>query len=207
MHRASFEASEAIRTQLLTPPPPLAAQDRGPCHLAVYAHTPDDIRLARKLMRKIEVQRQDPLVSLRNYLLSGRDRHAEHVAPSRHRADLVLDGTMPTADLLNAVDHLVGAQLPPTPWPARAGPSPGRRLATHIPRPRLPRPTQAGPSHRLSLPRRRPAPPGTGRAVRVPALRPATPGNGPGQRRPDAAQRCRRPATRPRWPATPPLPG
>ncbi|MFE2813424.1 hypothetical protein ACFXGG_23690 [Streptomyces nigra] len=81
----------------------------------IYVHTSDDIRLARKLMRKIEVQHKDPLVSLRNYLLSGRDRHAEHVSPSRHRADLVLDGTMPTADLLNAVDHLVGAQLPPTP--------------------------------------------------------------------------------------------
>ncbi|MEV8092696.1 uridine kinase family protein [Streptomyces nigra] len=80
----------------------------------IYVHTPDDIRLARKLMRKIEVQHQDPLVSLRNYLLSGRDRHAEYVAPSRHRADLVLDGTMPTADLLTAVDHLVGAHLPPT---------------------------------------------------------------------------------------------
>lgn len=138
MHRASFEASEAIRTQLLTPPPPLAAQDRGPCHLAVYAHTPDDIRLARKLMRKIEVQRQDPLVSLRNYLLSGRDRHAEHVAPSRHRADLVLDGTMPTADLLNAVDHLVGAQLPPTP---------GRREQARVPAADWP-PTSHGPAFR-----------------------------------------------------------
>ncbi|MEW2260781.1 hypothetical protein [Streptomyces sp. NPDC047869] len=80
----------------------------------IYVHTPDDIRLARKLMRKIEIQRQDPLVSLRNYLLSGRDRHAAYVAPSRHRADLVLDGTMPTTHLLNAVDHLVGAHLPPT---------------------------------------------------------------------------------------------
>ncbi|MFC9956022.1 uridine kinase [Streptomyces nigra] len=48
----------------------------------IYVHTPDDIRLARKLMRKIEVQHQDPLVSLRNYLLSGRERHAEYVAPT-----------------------------------------------------------------------------------------------------------------------------
>ncbi|MEU1465272.1 hypothetical protein ABZ467_32310 [Streptomyces sp. NPDC005727] len=81
----------------------------------IYVHAPDDIRLARKLMRKIETQRQDPLVSLRNYLLSGRDRHAQHVAPSRHRADLVLDGTTPTTDLLTAVDHLVGANPAPTP--------------------------------------------------------------------------------------------
>lgn len=77
----------------------------------VYVHTPDDVRPARKLLRKIEIQRQDPLVSLRNYLLSGRERHAQYVAPSRHRADLVLDGTMPTADLLTAVDHLLGQDL------------------------------------------------------------------------------------------------
>ncbi|MGW4178648.1 uridine kinase family protein [Streptomyces rubiginosohelvolus] len=80
----------------------------------IYVDAPDDIRLARKLVRKIEVQHQDPLVSLRNYLLIGRDRHAEHVAPSRHRADLVLDGTMPTADLLTAINQLVGAHLPIT---------------------------------------------------------------------------------------------
>jgi uridine kinase len=81
----------------------------------VYVDTPpDDIRLARKLIRKIEVQRQDPLTTLRNYLLSGRERHAEYVAPSRCRAQLVLDGTMPTTDLLTAVDDLVGGYLAPT---------------------------------------------------------------------------------------------
>ncbi|WP_331732926.1 hypothetical protein OG613_48920 (plasmid) [Streptomyces sp. NBC_00015] len=79
----------------------------------VYVDTPDDIRLARKLVRKIEKQGQDPLVSLRNYLLTGRDRHADYVAPSRQQADLVLDGTMPTEDLLSAVDHLVGQDLAP----------------------------------------------------------------------------------------------
>ncbi|MEU6557865.1 hypothetical protein ABZ915_47910 [Streptomyces sp. NPDC046915] len=79
----------------------------------IYVDAPDDVRLARGLLRKIEIQRQDPLVSLRNYLLSGRDRHAQYVAPSRHRADLVLDGTMPTTDLLTTVLHLVGANPAP----------------------------------------------------------------------------------------------
>lgn len=74
----------------------------------VYVDAPDDIRLARKLLRKIEIQHQDPLVSLRNYLLTGRERHEDYVAPSLDLADLVLDGTMPTADLLTAVDHLIG---------------------------------------------------------------------------------------------------
>ncbi|MEU6777159.1 hypothetical protein [Streptomyces sp. NPDC046759] len=79
----------------------------------IYVDAPDSVRLARKLLRRIEVQRQDPLVSLRNHLLSGRDRHAQYVAPSR--ADLVLDGTMPTTDLLTAVHHLVGANPAPAP--------------------------------------------------------------------------------------------
>lgn len=85
----------------------------------VYVDTPDDIRLARKILRKIEVQRQDPGLSLRNYLLSGRERHAEYVAPSRDRADLVLDGTAPEQELLASLTRLVG--LPPAGPAARAG--------------------------------------------------------------------------------------
>jgi uridine kinase len=77
----------------------------------VYVDTPDDIRLARKILRKIEVQRQDPGVSLRNYLSHGRERHAEYVAPSRNRAELVLDGTAPEPDLLTEVLRLVGPAL------------------------------------------------------------------------------------------------
>jgi uridine kinase len=77
----------------------------------VYVDTPDDIRLARKILRKIEVFGQDPGLSLRNYLQTGRERHAEYVAPSRDRADLVLDGTVPEGDLLDAVTLLVGSAL------------------------------------------------------------------------------------------------
>ncbi|WP_073497340.1 uridine kinase family protein [Actinacidiphila paucisporea] len=77
----------------------------------VYVDTPDDIRLARKILRKIEVQRQDPALSLRNYLAHGRESHAEYVAPSRSRADLVLDGTAPESDLLAAVRRLIGPVL------------------------------------------------------------------------------------------------
>lgn len=77
----------------------------------VYVDTPDDIRLARKILRKIEIQRQDPQVSLRNYLLSGRDRHAEYVAPSRDRADLVLDGTSDEFAMIAQVMMLAGPVL------------------------------------------------------------------------------------------------
>ncbi|MGW1037378.1 hypothetical protein ACWD4Z_34955, partial [Streptomyces antibioticus] len=81
--------------------------------------TPDDIRLARKILRKIEMQRQDPRLSLRNYLQTGRDRHAVHVAPSRAAADLVVDGTASEAEMLAAVMPLIEPAL----TPPRAAPS------------------------------------------------------------------------------------
>ncbi|MFC4030317.1 uridine kinase [Streptomyces polygonati] len=84
----------------------------------IYVDTPDDIRLARKILRKIEVQRQDPALSLRNYLLNGRERHAAHVAPSRSRADLVVDGTADEYAMIAAVRVLIGPTLP-DPHPAR----------------------------------------------------------------------------------------
>lgn len=77
----------------------------------VYVDTPDDIRLARKILRKIEVSGQDPRVSLLNYLQSGRERHAAHVAPSRSLADLVVDGTADEFAMIAAVTVLIGPVL------------------------------------------------------------------------------------------------
>ncbi|MEU1539939.1 hypothetical protein ABZ461_17815 [Actinacidiphila glaucinigra] len=83
----------------------------------VYVDAPDDVRLARKILRKIEVQRQDPRLSLLNYLQSGRDRHAAHVAPSRAVADLVVDGTREGPEMLAVVLGLVGPLLSAVPDP------------------------------------------------------------------------------------------
>ncbi|MFI0721097.1 uridine kinase [Streptomyces sp. NPDC021224] len=77
----------------------------------VYVDTPDDIRLARKILRKIEVQRQDPRVSLLNYLTTGRERHHAHVAPSRMLADLVVDGTGDEYAMIAEVLTLIGPVL------------------------------------------------------------------------------------------------
>jgi uridine kinase len=77
----------------------------------VYVDAPDDVRLARKILRKIEAQRQDPRISLLNYLQGGRDRHAQHVAPSRALADLVVDGTADEYEMLASVMMLVGPVL------------------------------------------------------------------------------------------------
>jgi uridine kinase len=90
----------------------------------VYVDAPDDVRLARKILRKIEVQRQDPRLSLLNYLATGRQRHADYVAPSRDRADLVVDGTTSGSEMIAAVMALVGPVLAdPVPQP-----SPRRRV-------------------------------------------------------------------------------
>ncbi|WP_329130904.1 hypothetical protein OG552_08640 [Streptomyces sp. NBC_01476] len=83
----------------------------------VYVDTPDDIRLARKILRKIEIQQQDPALSLRNYLASGRERHFAHVAPSRALADLVVDGTADAYAMIAAVLMLIDPILPPPPTP------------------------------------------------------------------------------------------
>lgn len=86
----------------------------------VYVDTPDDIRLARKILRKIEVQRQDPALSLRNYLMTGRERHAAHVAPSRAVADLVVDGTADEFTMIAEVLALIGPVLAEPVPPGRA---------------------------------------------------------------------------------------
>lgn len=77
----------------------------------VYVDAPDDVRLARKILRKIDQQRQDPRLSLLNYLATGRDRHAVHVAPARAAADLVVDGTAAEPEMLAQVTLLVGPVL------------------------------------------------------------------------------------------------
>ncbi|MEV8038956.1 hypothetical protein [Streptomyces sp. NPDC086182] len=97
----------------------------------VYVDTPDDIRLARKILRKIETQHQDPRLSLRNYLQTGRDRHTAHVAPTRAAADLIIDGTTSEADMLAAVMPLIKPTL--TPPPTTPPPTRGVRTLTHTP--------------------------------------------------------------------------
>jgi uridine kinase len=95
----------------------------------VYVDAPDDVRLARKILRKIEAQRQDPRLSLLNYLMTGRQRHAEHVAPSRERADLVVDGTTSGSEMIAAVKALVGPVLA-DPVPQASPRARGRGQAT-----------------------------------------------------------------------------
>lgn len=55
-----------------------------------YVDLPADMRLARKLLRKID-EGHDVSVVLRGYLEHGRAAHQRYVEPSIARADLVID--------------------------------------------------------------------------------------------------------------------
>jgi uridine kinase len=75
---------------------------------SAYVDAPADIRITRKTLRKLDEDR-DPRHVLRGYLEQGRRAHERHVAPTRLRADLVLDGTEPVADLVKQLRLLIRA--------------------------------------------------------------------------------------------------
>ncbi|MFJ1662494.1 uridine kinase family protein [Streptomyces anthocyanicus] len=76
----------------------LEKQIRQLARWTVYLDTPDDLRLARKTLRRIG-EGVDPRIGLLGYLARGREGHHRHVAPMRQAAGLVLDGTLPTKHL------------------------------------------------------------------------------------------------------------
>ncbi|MFI7087679.1 uridine kinase [Streptomyces anulatus] len=94
----------------------LEVQIRRLARWKVYLDTPDDVRLARKTLRKID-DGADPRTSLLGYLARGRASHGEHVAPIRHSADVVLDGTLAVEELVAQLNDV----LAPAARPARAG--------------------------------------------------------------------------------------
>ncbi|MGV9275662.1 uridine kinase family protein [Streptomyces griseosporeus] len=80
--------------------------------LSVYVDTPDDVRLARKMLRKLQAGEPDAVLMLRNYLHFSRPRHATHIAPTRRHADLVLDGLEPVPGLVAATAAAFAADTP-----------------------------------------------------------------------------------------------
>lgn len=71
------------------------ARLRALADVSVYVQADDDLRLARRLQRDIVERGRDPEGVLRQYLHSVRPGHIRHVFPSRHHADVVLDGEAP----------------------------------------------------------------------------------------------------------------
>lgn len=76
--------------------------------LTVYLDVPDDVRLARRLLRDIKERGRDADEVVGRYLGTVRPMHAAFTEPARRHADLVLDAhpgaaPAPTADLVAAV--------------------------------------------------------------------------------------------------------
>jgi len=65
-------------------------------HTSIYIDTPADIRLGRKIVRKLEEQNTPPQVVFENYIDTVRDRHYEFIEPCKDKADLVIDGLLNT---------------------------------------------------------------------------------------------------------------
>jgi uridine kinase len=66
----------------------------------LFVHTPDDIRLARRIRRDIVERGRSVDTVLDQYLATVRPMHESFVVPSVAHADLVLSGLRPIADLV-----------------------------------------------------------------------------------------------------------
>ncbi|MFC7309221.1 hypothetical protein ACFQVC_34060 [Streptomyces monticola] len=74
---------------------------------SVYVDAPADVRLARKMLRKLG-EGADLRPSLHGYLERGRRAHDVHVAPGRELADLVVDGVSELDEQVRRVRVLMG---------------------------------------------------------------------------------------------------
>lgn len=81
---------------------------RARMHRRVFVHTPDDLRLARRIRRDMLERGRSLDEVLAQYLQTVRPMHEAYVAPTRVHADLVLDGEAPVQSSVAAVLALVG---------------------------------------------------------------------------------------------------
>lgn len=71
--------------------------------LSIYIDVPADIRLGRKIIRKLEEQQIPPQIVFRNYLDTVRGRHFEFIEPCKEFADILIDGTTDTETQVNLI--------------------------------------------------------------------------------------------------------
>lgn len=76
---------------------------RARCDLSVFVDTPADLRLVRRLRRDVAERGRSAMGVLDQYEATVRPMHERYVAPSRACADVVLDGTRPVDELIDAV--------------------------------------------------------------------------------------------------------
>ena len=70
---------------------------------SIYVHTPDDIRLSRRIRRDLEKRGRQVHEILDQYDATVRPMHEAFVAPSRDAATTVVYGTEPIADLVASI--------------------------------------------------------------------------------------------------------
>lgn len=80
-------------------------------HRAIYVHTPDDLRLIRRLRRDVARRGRTVEAVLAQYEATVRPMHEQFVAPSRAHADVVVSGVDPLDELVAGVERLVRAWL------------------------------------------------------------------------------------------------
>lgn len=83
------------------------AQLRDRFDASVYVHTPDDIRLVRRIRRDIAKRGREVHGVLDQWEATVRPMHQEFVAPSRKHADTVVSGTDPVQLLVTMVNALL----------------------------------------------------------------------------------------------------
>jgi uridine kinase len=73
----------------------------------VFVHTPEHVRLHRRLERDQRERGRDQVEILEQYFRTVRPMHFQHVEPCREHATLVLDGQGPIAELVRSVLELL----------------------------------------------------------------------------------------------------
>jgi uridine kinase len=74
--------------------------------LVVYLDTPDDVRLARRILRDMKERDRTFDFVLRQYFTTVRKGHLRHVAPQKDHAHIVLSDSAPPPDLMRMPEGL-----------------------------------------------------------------------------------------------------
>ncbi len=73
----------------------------------VFVHAPADVRLARRIRRDMAERGRSVESVLDQYERTVRPMHDQFIEPSRHMADLIVDGCSPTESMVAAVRGLI----------------------------------------------------------------------------------------------------
>ena len=96
IHPKTFLIVEGILTLAI---PEIAEQ----ADLKIYVDAPDDIRLLRRIQRDVIDRGRNVHGVLQQYLQTVRPMHQLYIEPSKHNADLILQGTNPIEENIDII--------------------------------------------------------------------------------------------------------